>query len=271
MAMQYAPETAAEEQAGAGVAPPEADARSLPLTGQEPPPGEAGEETPPPAPDYVPKAEFEALKKQAEELAAWRAEQQQREQAAQQQQTQQQQRQMVSAIEERVRSYNTTGVPDEDIPILQQALTRFAQQNSAEFQQQLRQTMDYVSGLEAAKGELERGQSARKIVLEHLAPTLFSNMTPAQVLRQLNEWETELLSFKQGTEVMESLAKRWASDRIRANGAARQASGAEATERGGTSFGGGGNPMARYKEALRKGGPLPSPQEIDRITAAYLR
>lgn len=277
MTMEYMPaQSSATEQA----VPPAAERELVvgTITGSQPftpaPPEEqepaaaAAAEAPTtetPSQDFVPRAEFEAIKKQAEELAAWRAQQEAERQSAVQQQTQAQKQ----AIRQQIEAHIKANYAEEaDVPVITTALETYMQFKSPEFQQALQaHAQQYTT--------YERTHAARALILEHLAPTIPAYIAPGQptppqlVLKLLADWETELLSFGQGKEVMASLAKRWAQDRITANGEARRASGAEATERGSTTFGGGASPVARYKEALRTGKPLPSAAEIDRLTAGF--
>lgn len=230
----------------------------------ETPDAEATPAATPPT-DFVPKAEFEALKKQAEELAAWRTAQETEKQEAQRAQATQQQTEILDNIGTYFKQFEPYGMDKDDAEFFTGVAKRIMTIDSPEFQQTLRA----VSEQHAA---LERERDAREVVKTHLRHVLSSNLTPAQAVAQLDKWEMELLSFGQGKQVMESLAKRWASDRIAINGQKRLESGAEATERGGGFSGGGKSNFVRYQEQLRTGAPITfTNAEINQMMAERYR
>ena len=203
------------------------------------------EEAPPS--DLIPRTEFDAIKKQAEELATWKAELERRAQEV----TQQQQTQQVTDTLGNVEKYFTDyGVPADDAKFFREIVRSALWMQSPEFTQR---NQHYV--------ELQQQAHAWE---------LLKSFPPNTTLKTLLEHEAEIGKYPD-KERREWAAQQRKAQVLAANQQARQQTGAERVERGGGGTPSYGSPRERYLEALKKGDKSAfSKQEIDRMTAAYL-
>lgn len=235
---------------------PAASEESVPASPEE---GEPAAAVPAPAAvpaDYVPKTEFDALKKQADELAAWRAEQQQKQQEASQQQVSERSAAFRQQLKEEVGGYyRADGQPlsEDDRNLLMSGMEALVQLRSPEFHQSMAAHVQKFN-------EFERTAHAFEL-LKTFPPntTLATLLTHFQAIEQFPDAER----------------RKWAAEELRrqqyeTNRQKQTSSGAERTE-GGAGAQVTGDAMTRYREALQRGAPLPDSAEIDRLTARYLR